>query len=355
VKGFQFPSLIPHPSSLILHPSSFILYPSSMRLIMMGTGPFAVPTFKQLYQAGHDVVLLVTRPLRSHRGKEVEPASAMRDIAREHGTPLYEPESVNTPEAETRLTEIGADLLVVCDYGQILAPATLATARLGGINLHGSLLPKYRGAAPINWALFNGESETGVTVIHMTPKVDAGPCIAQEVTKIDPEETAVELEARLAELGGVLVRKTIENLARGPVEALSQDASLASKAPRLKKTDGAIDWARPALCIKNQIRALEPWPRTYTFWHRGHGEPLRMILGPSDVVDATQSLHVPGTVLVAAGDRLVIAAGQGALAPRTVQLAGKRPLGIAELLRGHKIQSGERFGPDESTPLEPRR
>ncbi len=329
-----------------------------MRLIMMGTGPFAVPTFQQLYEAGHDVALLVTRPLRSHRGKDIEPASAMRDIAHEHGVPIYDPENINTPEAQQRLIDIGADLLVVCDYGQILAPQTLSTARLGGINLHGSLLPRYRGAAPVNWALLNGDIETGVTVIHMTPRVDAGPCIAQAATMIDPEETAVELETRLAAAGGSLVRRAIDALADGRLEALPQNPALACKAPRLKKTDGAIDWARPALSIKNQIRALEPWPRTYTFWHRGHGAAVRMILGPVDVVNSPQgSRHTPcavrpqtdpapGTVLEASGDRLVIAAGQDAVAPRTIQLAGKRPMGIAELLRGHKIQPGERFGPE---------
>jgi methionyl-tRNA formyltransferase len=327
---------------------------------MMGTGPFAVPTFQQLYEARHDMALLVTRPLRSHRGKDVEPASTMRDIAHEHATPIFDPENINAVEARQRLIDAAADLLVVCDYGQILAPETLAAARLGGINLHASLLPKYRGAAPINWALFNGDSETGVTVIHMTPKVDAGPCIAQAVTAIDAEETAVELEARLAESGGWLVRRTIDAVAEDRLEALPQDPSLASKAPRLKKTDGAIDWRRPALSIKNQIRALEPWPRTYTYWHRVHGAPLRMILGPVDVIDLPESSRhtpcaarpddhpAPGTVLEACGDRLVIAAGQGAVVPRTIQLAGKRAMGIAELLRGHKIQPGERFGPDDA-------
>ncbi len=317
-----------------------------MRLIMMGTGPFAVPTFQQLYEARHDVALLVTKPLRSHHGKEVAPASAMRDIAHEHATPIYDPESINTPEAQERLKELRVDLLVVCDYGQILGPETLATARLGGINLHGSLLPKYRGAAPINWALYHGETETGVTVIHMTPRIDAGPCIAQAEIAIGPDETAVELEPRLAEVGAWLVRRAINAVVEGRLEALPQNPALATKAPRLKKTDGAIDWRRPAICLKNQVRALEPWPRTYTFWHRLHGEPLRMILGPLDVVDAAYPSLPPGTAIETRDDRLVIACGQGAVVPRSIQIAGKRPMGIAEFLRGHPIRPGERFGPE---------
>ncbi len=317
-----------------------------MRLIMMGTGPFAVPTFQQLYAARHDVVLLVTKPLRSHRGKELEPVSPIRDIAHEHATPVFDPENINAPEAQKRMLVAGADLLVVCDYGHILGPETLATARLGGINLHGSLLPKYRGAAPINWAIYHGETVTGVTVIHMTPKVDAGPCIAQVEVSIGPDETAVELEPRLAEAGGWLVRRTIDAVVEGRLEALPQNPALASKAPRLKKTDGAIDWTRPAICLKNQVRALEPWPRTYTFWHRTNGEPMRMILGPLDVVESPAQPRAPGTVLHAAGDRLVIAGGQGAVALRSIQLAGKRAMGVAELLRGHPIQPGERFGPE---------
>ena len=157
-------------------------------------------------------------------------------------------------------------------------PATAAST------LHASLLPKYRGAAPINWAIYHGETETGVTVIHMTPQIDAGPCIAQARAAIGPDETAADLEPRLAELGARLICETIDRLEAGRVEAIPQDAALASKAPRLKKTDGLIDWSRPAAAIKNQIRALEPWPKTYTFWHRPDGPPLRLILGPASVV-----------------------------------------------------------------------
>lgn len=321
-------------------------YIDLMRLIMMSTGPFAVSTFRGLYDTHHGVVALVTAPVRTHRGKKVAPISPMRDIAHQHGTPIFDPQSVNTPESQARLTEYEPDLLVVCDYGQILSADTLAMARLGGVNLHGSLLPKYRGAAPVNWAIYHGETETGATVIHMTPKVDAGPCIAQARTPIEPNETAVELEQRLSEMGAWLMRRAIDSVESGRLEALPQNPALASKAPRLKKTDGAIDWSRPAAAIKNQVRAFQPWPKTHTFWHRQAGPAVRLILGPVSVVEAPDSESPPGTVLEAVGGRLVVAAGDAAVRLQGVQPAGKRLLDIDELLRGYRVRPGDRFGPE---------
>ncbi len=317
-----------------------------MRLIVMATGPFAVPTFLALYDSRHEVAALATAPLRSHRGKDVPAASPLQEIAQRHGTPILDAEDINAAPWPARLAAYRADLFVVCDYGQRLAGETLAAARLGGINLHASLLPKYRGAAPINWAIYHGETQTGVTVIHMTPRIDAGPCIAQAPLAIRPEETAGDLEPRLAELGARLVRQTIDGLELGPVEALPQDPALASKAPRLKKTDGLIDWRRAAGEIKDHVRAMEPWPRTYTFWHRPGGPPLRLILGPVAVVESAVAVP-PGMVLEAAGDRLVIAAGRGAVMPQSVQPAGKRPLEIAEFLHGYHVRAGDRLGPEE--------
>ena len=317
-----------------------------MRLILMGTGPFAVPAFRELYGTYHDIVALVTSPLRAHRGKEPAPVGIVRDLAHQHTTPIFDPEDINTPEAQEHLSEFDADLMVVCDYGRILAAEILATATLGGINLHASLLPKYRGAAPINWAIYNGETKTGVTVIHMTPKVDAGPCIAQAETAIDPEETAVDLEKRLAELGAWLVLRTIDALKTGKLEPLAQNPALASKAPRLKKTDGLIDWSRPAAAIKNQIRAMEPWPKTYTFWRRQDGPPMRLILGPVTVENHAEG-SLPGTVLEVTDNRLLIAAGMGTIAPKSIQPVGKRLMTIDEFLRGHHVQVGDRFGIEE--------
>jgi methionyl-tRNA formyltransferase len=314
-----------------------------MRLVMMATGPFAVPTHRGLYETRHRVVGLVTGPLRPQTGGRPLPPNPHREIALSHDTPIFDPECINTAESRTQLARFDADLLIVCDYGQILSVETLATARLGGINLHASLLPRYRGAAPINWALYHGERETGITVIHMTPKVDAGPCIAQARLQIDPDEDAVQLEARLAEAGAWLVRRTLDAVEEGRMEALPQDPALASKAPRLKKTDGQIDWTRPAQAIRNQVRALEPWPKTYTYWHRPAGQPLRLIPGLVAVSDRLTDA-APGTVLEAAEGRLVIAAGQGAVILHTIQPAGKRMFSIEEFLRGYHVRAGERFG-----------
>jgi len=315
-----------------------------MRLLMMGTGPFGVPTFRRLYGSGHAVAALVTGPQKP--GRRPQPPSPLRQIAAEHGTPIYDPESVNTDDARQRLRQFGAELLVVCDFGQILSAETLATARLGGLNLHGSLLPKYRGAAPINWAVYHGDTETGVSVIHMTPQVDAGPVIAQGGLSIGPDETAAELEPRLAELGAGLMLEAIDALARGGAQPVPQDKSLASKAPRIQKSDGLIDWSRPAAAIKNQVRAMQPWPTAYTFWHRVDGPPLRLIVGPVAVVEGSPSGAPPGTVLEADGDRLVVAAGERAVALEAVQPAGKRLLSIGEFLRGYRVQPGDRLGPE---------
>ena len=315
-----------------------------MRIIMMGTGPFAVPTFRGLYETHHTVVALVTAPVRMHRGKRVAAVSEIRDVAHQHATPIFDPQDVNTAEAQAVVAEYQPDLMVVCDYGQILSADTLALARLGGINLHGSLLPKYCGAAPVNWAIYHGEVESGVTVIHMTPKVDAGPCIAQANTRIDPDESAVELENRLSEMGAWLIRRAIDAIQEGRLEALPQDPAAACNARRLRKSDGVIDWSRPALAIKNQVRAFEPWPKTFTCWRR-QGRPVRLILGPVSVADAPDADVAPGTVVRSDGGELVVAAGRQAVRLESVQPAGKRMLPTEEFLRGYHVRPGDRFGP----------
>ena len=320
-----------------------------MRLIMMGTGPFAVPTFRILFERGHEVLALVTQPVRPTKGDRPPPPSPMRVVAEAHGTAILDPESVNTPEARTMLAALEPELLIVADYGQILSPETLGVASRGGINLHGSLLPKYRGAAPINWAMYNGDRETGVSVIHMTPRIDAGPVLSQASLTIDPQENAVQLETRLAELGAPLVADTIEQMIRGEATSLVQDKSLASPARRLRKTDGEVNWSRSATAISNQVRALEPWPRTSTFWHRAQGAPLRLILGRVSVrspESATPASVQPGTVVTTNPSGLVVVTGAGLLQIEELQPAGKRMQLAAEFLRGYPVAAGDRLGPE---------
>ncbi|HEX4143813.1 MAG TPA: methionyl-tRNA formyltransferase [Pirellulales bacterium] len=320
-----------------------------LRLIMMGTGPFAVPTFRRLLGSGHRVELLVTRPPRALHGKQQADVNPMREVAREAAVPIFEPESVNTDEAREKLVASRPDLLVVCDYGQILKSETIATARLGGINLHASLLPKYRGAAPVQWAVFHGETETGVSVFQLTAGVDAGPLLAIARVVIGSEETAVALELRLSDVGAGLMVDTVDALDAGTATPLAQDAAQASRAPRLKKTDGQIDWSRSAAAIKNQIRAFAGWPKSYTDWLKPGGPTLRLILDAATVENvaegADQPAGSPSQVLVAEGDRLVVATGAGALRIERLQPAGKRVLSAGEFLRGYPVRAGQSFGP----------
>ncbi len=335
-----------------------------LRIIMMGTGGFAVPTLRCLLAGPHRVELLATRPPRTLHGKQQAEANPMRELGRERGLPIFEPESINTDEARAELARHTPDLFVVCDYGQILQPQTLAVARLGGINLHASLLPKYRGAAPINWAVYHGETVTGDTVIHMTPAIDAGPAILQASLPIGSDDTAADLEPRLAELGAPLVAQAIEQLVAGTARPITQDPSQATRAPRLKKSDGQVDWSRPAAAICNQVRALVPWPGTFSFWQRPAGDPLRLILDKVSLAEGAPGTGAPetgapgtgapgtgapetgapGTVLEAAGERLVIATGAGALAIEQIQPAGKRVLTPGEFLRGYPVRAGQLFG-----------
>jgi methionyl-tRNA formyltransferase len=312
-----------------------------MQLLMMGTGPFAAPTFEALLASPHDVLALVTRPERSTRGRRKPPPAPMRDVAQAANLPIFDPENIDTDEARRTLGEFGAELFVVCDYGQILKPAVLGLAPLGGINLHGSLLPKYRGAAPVQWAVYHGESETGNTVIQMTPGLDAGPALAVCRTPIGPDETAAQVEARLARMGAPLVLEVLADLEQETATPLAQDDVAATKAPRLTKQDGLVDWTRTSQEIKNQVRAFTPWPATYLLLPQPPGDPLRIILHRVQPLATTESRE-PGEVLEA-DNRLVIQTGSDALELVEIQPAGKRAMTAAEFLRGHEVRVGSKL------------
>src|SRR5262249_29459227 len=240
-----------------------------MRLVMMGTGVFAEPTFEALLGSTYQVVGLVTQPDRAvgaERGSTRQTGKGMKNIAQEKGIPVYQPESINTPEGVAALQAWQPDLLVVAAYGQILKPEVLAAAKHGGINVHASLLPKYRGAAPIAWAIYHGEKQTGVTIIQMTPQLDAGGILVQKTVDILPDESAGELEARLAPVGARAAIQAIEQILAlqlldpqmRQAGIIQQDRSQVTKAPKLKKEDGLIDWGRSWDEVRNQIRAMQP-------------------------------------------------------------------------------------------------
>lgn len=310
-----------------------------MRLVVLGTGPFAVPMLGALVDSPHEIVQVVCKP---PRGRRREPPAPVRVAAEEAGLGLWTPESANDPESQARLREFDADLLVVCDYGQILKRDTLAATRLGGINLHGSLLPRYRGAAPVQWAVINGDAESGVTVIHMTPALDAGPILAQERMAIDPEETAGELEDRLALLGAPLTRQVVDQLDSGDVAEIPQDDSQRSRAPRLAKTDGLVDWTQPAAAIKSLVRGTQPWPRAFTFWQNEKHEPVRLSLDKVATLDRGNAAP-PGTI-IEADKQFIVAAGDAAVEVLELQAAGKKRMSAADWLRGAAVEVGDRLG-----------
>jgi methionyl-tRNA formyltransferase len=243
---------------------------------------------------------------------------------------------------------------VVAAYGQILSKDVLSVPPHGGINVHASLLPKYRGAAPIAWAIYHGETRAGVTIIRMSVHLDAGEMLAQEALDIGPEETAGELEERLAPLGARLAVETVRRLAEGPVPGTPQDKAQVTKAPKLTKEHGLIDWMRPARAVCNQVRAMQPWPTAYTFRHRAGQPPQRLIIHKAvPSLPAEVGKHTPGDLLVepVAGKAglatlRVVAGDDTTVEVVMLQPAAKRVMSAAEYLRGHPVQAGDRFGPE---------
>ena len=318
---------------------------SVMRIVVMGTGQFAVPTFQALIDSDHEIAALITRPPVRGRKASQQPPNPMRNAAQRHQITVYDPPSINSTDAAALLKELAADLYVVCDYGQILSRRTLGTSRLGGINLHGSLLPKYRGAAPVNWAIYNGDRFTGVTVIHMTPKLDGGPCLAKQELEIAENDTALELELRLAALGPSLVLHSIEILASWDGQSAigeKQDPQQTTQAPRLQKADGQVDWSRTAEQICYQIRAFKPWPGTFAFMQRDQVEPLRLIIDQA-TWKKTSGNEPPGTITLVSQTELGVQAGDSTLMIERVQPAGKRVLDIEEFIRGYAPRVGQTF------------
>jgi methionyl-tRNA formyltransferase len=326
-----------------------------MRLVMMGTGTFAEPVFQALLTGPHQVVGLVTqpdRPIGQERASTRQIGRSLKAMAVESGIPVLQPDSINTSEGVSELRALQPELLVVAAYGQILSRKVLAVPPLGGINVHASLLPKYRGAAPVAWAIYHGETRTGVTIIKMSVHLDAGDILAQEAVDIGAEETAGELEARLAVIGARLASAVIDQIGAGTARGIKQDKSQASKAPKLTKEHGQIDWSPHARAVCNQIRAMQPWPTAYTYWHRHGQQPLRLIILRAAWRDGTPTgALAPGQIIVQPDDasHLRVAAGSGTQVEIVeLQPAGRKRMAASEFLRGHRPQPGDRLAPESA-------
>src|SRR4051812_27578517 len=244
-----------------------------MRLVFLGTPAFAVPTLERIVEAGHEVVMVVTQPDRPRGRGGKSAAPPVKEAALRLGLPVYQPERVRRPEAVERLRQRAVDAMVVVGYGQIIPQVVIDLAPVGIINVHASLLPKYRGAAPIQWAIVNGETRTGVTTMRIDAGLDTGDMLLKAETEIDPEETAVELGKRLAVLGADLLVQTLSGLAACSIVPEKQDNAQATYAPLIKKEDGRLDWSQSALAIHNRVRGLQPWPGAFTTFR---GQPLHI-------------------------------------------------------------------------------
>jgi methionyl-tRNA formyltransferase len=309
-----------------------------MRLVFCGTPQFAIPTLQQLLSAGHTIDLVVTQPDRV-RGRDQEPsAPPVKVLAMEEGLPVVQPEKIkNNPELRASLEAINPDAIIVVAYGRIIPEWMLNLPRWGNINLHASLLPKYRGAAPIQWAIANGEKVTGATTMRLDQGLDTGNILLQRSLPIEPNQTAEQLFPVLAAGGAGLMLETLAALEAGTVQPTPQDNAAASLAPILEREDALIDFARPAGEIYNRWRGFQPWPGAYTFFR---GKKLTV-----HRLHLSGSTAAPPGELAAEGNRLFVAAGSGTqLELLEIQLEGKKRMPVADFLHGSAPRQHERLG-----------
>jgi methionyl-tRNA formyltransferase len=308
-----------------------------LRILFMGTPDFSVPALQALLQGPDQVVAVVCQPDKeSGRGRKLQ-APPTKLLATGSGVPVLQPKSVRTPDFLAEIAALRLDLIVVAAYGKILPGSLLRLPRLGAINIHGSLLPKYRGAAPIQWAVINCEQETGVTIMQMDEGMDTGDILLPVAVPISEEDTAGTMFVKLAEVGGRALLEAIARLKKGTLPPRKQDGSLATEAPMLAKEMGHLDWSRDARSLHCLIRGLDPWPSAYGFL----GENRFRFFSPRVV--AGQVTEPPGTICRADRDGLLVATGGDYLLLREIQAEGKKRMDVQSLLCGMCLPVGERF------------
>jgi methionyl-tRNA formyltransferase len=314
---------------------------TGLRIIFMGTPEFACPTLQLLLDRGEQVVAVVTQPDRPKgRGQKLQ-SSPVKLLAERHAIPVFQPLKVRAPEAVATIRSFSPDLIVVVAFGQILPKELLDIPKHGCINVHASLLPRYRGAAPLNWCIINGETETGVTTMMMDVGLDTGDMLLKSATPIDPEEDTSALHDRLAQIGARTLAETLDRLVAGTLTREKQDDSLFTYAPLLKKEDGVIDWKKSPLQIKNLVRGMTPWPGAYT-WLDGK---MLKVFG----VVVANGAGAPGTVLAVSRQGIEVACGSGSIIITELQLEGKKRLPTREFLAGHDLPLRTILAPEDSS------
>jgi len=308
-----------------------------MRIVFMGTPESAVPSLKRLFEDGHEIAAVWTQPDKpAGRGRKLH-ASPVKQFALENALTIHQPQKIRTDEAKELFASHHADVAVVVAYGKILPAEFLRAPKHGCVNLHFSLLPKYRGAAPVNWAIANGEDQTGVTTMKIVQELDAGPILLQKATKIDQEETAPELMTRLSAMGAELISETLRNL--DSIEPKPQQDAEATLAPILKREDGVIDWSMDAFTIERRVRGFQPWPNGFTTFNNH-----RLIIWRARAAASDQT-QAPGRIIEAHGDNLRIACGGNTvLAVSELQTEGGRRMTTRDFLNGTRVSAGDSLG-----------
>ena len=313
-----------------------------MRIVFAGTPEFAVPSLEALCDSPHEVVALLSRPDRP-RGRSRKPVwPETKKVAVERGVPVFQPPDLKTPKFEETLRSLSPDMIAVAAYGRILPAAVLDAPPFGCVNVHASLLPSYRGAAPINRAIARGEKKTGVTIMQIGEELDAGDILAQREVRIGDEETALELSRRLSLAGAELLLETIERIAKNEISPVKQDPAAATYAPLLSRKDGRVDWSRGAEEIKNLVRAMTPWPSAHTTLGGKNLKILRALSGAGR--------GKPGEIVSLGGESLDVATGDGILRILSLQIEGGRKMDAPEFMRGRKdLREGQFLGTPESS------
>ncbi len=309
-----------------------------MNLVFCGTPEFAVPTLRKLLEEKFPIQAVITQPDRPRgRGQEVS-SSPVKEVALEHGLHVYQPEKIRSESAREFLKRAQPDAVVIIAYGQIIPAELLTIPRYGWINLHASLLPKYRGAAPVQWAIVNGETRTGLTTMKIDAGMDTGPILLQKEVEINPDDTAETLAARLSTLGADLMVETLRGLEGGTLVERPQDNSLATYAPRIEKEEGRIDWNLTAEQIHNRIRGFAPWPGASTSFR---GQLCH--LWRSQPETRSPQANAPGTILIQAGRLVVACGGQTWLRVEELQLENRKRISALDFINGMKLSPGEKF------------